>query len=239
MELKDFWEKPAQSKWLESDLNKEMMDDLVEWFSGWEGSELEVLDVGSGAGRLFTKLSEVKANVDISMVDWSEYGRNMCLENTGYKPDKWDGLTLPYNDDSFDIVVLSNFLLHVRPRHLVQIVNEVLRVARQLVYFNLTTWDDAKYDGKSWCFSHNSVTEVLPGYATVLWDRRYTPKNPKFTISAFIVDITDATKEEVVEDDIQSQFGEDDGDSGELDSSSSDESTLPDDSEVGRDTLIP
>ena len=233
MKLSEFWEDSKQSKWVESELNKIMMEDLVEWLKGWEGDEITLLDVGSGAGRLFTKMSEAKVSADITMVDWSEYGRNLCLKNTGYKPDKWDGLTLPYEDDSFDVVVLSNFLLHVRPRNVKQVMSEVFRVSKHLVYFNLTTWENPEYDASSWCFSHNTLMNEWPSHFTMLWTRKYTPKNPKFTLEAFIIDTLDDTKEEVEDDDIQSQFGEDARDSGEVDSSSSDESTVSDDREVG------
>jgi ubiquinone/menaquinone biosynthesis C-methylase UbiE len=241
MKLSEFWNKPGPShKWGESALSKEMMGDLIEWFKGWEEGELTVLDIGSGSGRLFNCLSEAKVNADVTMVDWSEAGRKLCLKNTGYEPDTWDGLVLPYADDSFDIVVMSDFLLHVRPKNLKVVMSEAIRVCKLIMYFNLTTWDNPKYDKNTWCFSHNTLFQTtLLEDADILWEKQYVAKNPKNTLAAYIMHLRKDERveesDEVIEeeDDTSQKQREYDGDTERDDSPSSDESSVSDDSEVG------
>ncbi len=93
-----------------------------------------VLEVGSGWGRVYVALKPLGLAEDVTLCDFTEHQRQRCLEVTGVKPDTWDGITLPYEDDSFDLVLSFDVMLHVPPADLAQFIAEHVRVARRWLY---------------------------------------------------------------------------------------------------------
>lgn len=229
MDLKKFWEKEGNgSKWSASPLSMKVMGDLLGWIQENALDEVTILDIGSGTGRLFKNLSNMGVNADVTMVDWSEVGRKKCKEETGHEPDAWDGTTLPYEDDSFDLVVMMDLLIHIAPSQFNQVVDEAKRVSKNLLYYNITTWEGPSiYAPDAWCFTHNHHKQIVDRPVVKEW--AYQTKDQSKRLTAYVVEVQER------EDDLQSQFGEDAGDTGEVDSSSSDESSVSDDTEVGPD----
>lgn len=152
MDLKKFWSDACNRHFNvpENDLHIEVLDDLYYWSKDTFRNPFSLLDIGQGNGRLLKRF-EGKLPVTITMVDFSEKGRDLAKENTGILPDKWDGLTLPYEDNSFDLVVLFEVLLHVDPIVINQVLSEVKRVSKKYVF---ATGINFPKDS-SFCFSHD------------------------------------------------------------------------------------
>lgn len=121
-----------------------------------------VLEVGSGWGRVYVALKPLglAENVPATRVlsqwtlcDFTEHQRQRCLEATGVRPDAWDGVTLPYEDDSFDLVLSFDVMLHVPPADLAQFVAEHVRVTRRWLYVATVRKGD-RDEMASHCFIH-------------------------------------------------------------------------------------
>ena len=98
----------------------------------------EVLDVGCAEGRLLQCFRRKGIELNMTMCDISDGYRERCVKETGMLPDRWDGRTLPYSDESFDLVVSANVLLHVEPSLVSEVWNEHIRVARRYLYITTT-----------------------------------------------------------------------------------------------------
>lgn len=110
-----------------------------------------VLEVGSGWGRVYLALKPLGLAQNVTLCDFTAHQRRRCLDVTGVKPDAWDGVTLPYQDDSFDLVLSFDVILHVPPLDLARFVAEHVRVTRRWLYV-ATVWKGR--DVAAHCFIH-------------------------------------------------------------------------------------
>jgi ubiquinone/menaquinone biosynthesis C-methylase UbiE len=97
-----------------------------------------VLDVGAGTGRALQFLSTRRPQLSVHGIEPVEELRNVGYAK-GISRDcltEGSGETLPYPDNSFDVVTEFGILHHVRRPHLV--VREMLRVARFAVFISDT-----------------------------------------------------------------------------------------------------
>lgn len=239
MDLQKFWDqRQPLHRWSlpENELHKKQMGDLVEWIRVMASDQTwpRILDIGSGSGRLFQYLSRENIEADVTMIDFVDTAIKLCEENTGHKPDKWDGEVLPYEDNSFDLVVMMDLLLHVHPDKIVQVINEAKRVSNYYVYMNTVEWDQPEIKEDTWCFAHN-FTPLFDGLLPTL-HKKYEAKKD-LTAYLFRVERKEQTLMEAIEEQIDDDFlqveREDEGSTDGERTSSSDESSVSDDPEVG------
>ena len=104
--------------------------------SAWIGKRQpqSVLDVGSGWGRVYNYLTAQEITASYTMVDFVDSMRQGCQGATGVLPDKWDGVTLPYADRAFGLVLSVDVLLHVPPADIGRVFAEHARVSRRWLY---------------------------------------------------------------------------------------------------------
>lgn len=110
------------------------LEHLGNWLN--EIGPASILDVGSGWGRVFLALNQYGL-VDPSMyfmVDFAESMRKNCYARTRIRPDSWDGKKLPYPDNTFDMVLSIEVMLHVPPADIDLFLKEHIRVATRWVY---------------------------------------------------------------------------------------------------------
>lgn len=93
------------------------------------------LDVGSGSGYSM-ELAEKQKHCKVTGIDPNPntYGvgrnwENSSIFNPKYKIDKGDGVNLPYDDNSFDVVFSSHVLEHVENKE--HFLKEIRRVAKK------------------------------------------------------------------------------------------------------------
>ena len=127
------------------------MESLAAWIA--EHKPASILDVGSGWGRVYNHLKVNGLATNYTMVDFVDSMRRGCQDATGVLPDKWDGVTLPYADKSFDLVLSIEVLLHVPPADIGQVIAEHARVSKKWVY--VTTMGACYKPLASHCFWHD------------------------------------------------------------------------------------
>ncbi len=104
------------------DIELDSIVDLIRRF-GPSGRSLEMLDVGAGSGRQAAQLAEGGHRVMAVDIETSAYAEEMLFPVRMY-----DGKTLPFPDDAFDVVISSNVLEHVND--LDGLLDEIRRVLR-------------------------------------------------------------------------------------------------------------
>ncbi len=83
--------------------------------------QLRILDVGCGSGELLSHLKQLRADVECSGVDI------LVRAHTIIPVMEFDGMTLPFEDNSFDCVILIDVLHHTD--HQETLLKECVRVA--------------------------------------------------------------------------------------------------------------
>jgi SAM-dependent methyltransferase len=145
-------------------------------------AHLKLLDVGCGVGLASELLAaEVGAltGVDVSPAA-VERAR---LRNTGIDFDVYDGRTLPYDDDTFDIAFAICVVHHVPPQDWDSFVQELVRVVRRRglamvlehnPYNPLTRLAVARcaFDADAHLLSRSRSTRLLKDAGLLIADRR-------------------------------------------------------------------
>lgn len=116
-----------------------------------------ILDVGSGFGFVYQYLKEhnILSATSYTMVDFVNEVRTACQKEIGILPDYWDGKTLQYDTNYFDLVISHTVLLHVQPSIIARVISEHARVTRKYIYV-------ATYIGNKelayWNFKHDYLS---------------------------------------------------------------------------------
>lgn len=94
----------------------------------------KVLEVGAGDGSVLYYLNQLNFGKSLYALEIAESGlariRELQLDNL-QEALLFDGYKIPYEDDSFDLVVLSHVLEHVEHERI--LIRELKRVARHIV----------------------------------------------------------------------------------------------------------
>ena len=125
-------------------------------------SGTDMLEVGSGHGRIFKALNRARLmdNSNIRLIDPDKFKmvdivdpmRFKCFQNTGMLPDLWDGLVLPYSDGAFDLVISFSVMLHVPPADIEAHFKECCRVTKNHLY--IATCRSSEKPLADHCFIH-------------------------------------------------------------------------------------
>jgi SAM-dependent methyltransferase len=92
-----------------------------------------VLDIGAGNGAVTARVLEAGLAQEIDAAEISDSGLHELQKRLGdriHDIRKFDGLRLPYDDDRFDLAILSHVVEHVEHPRL--LLHEARRVARHL-----------------------------------------------------------------------------------------------------------
>lgn len=125
---------------------------LIAWIE--EIQPANILEIGAGWGAVYQALGAAGLADDFTMCDFTDSMREGCEKRTGILPDAWDGKTLLYPDDSFDLILTFHVLLHVLPADIEHFFSEEVRVARNWLFIaSLNRQGRQKHDGH--CFIHD------------------------------------------------------------------------------------
>ncbi len=115
---------PPLKKWINTQIENRDKTILGKIIPPLRGKERKVIDVGSGTGH--TALSLIKLGHKVTCVDVEDMN---LFEET--KPIIYDGKTLPFADNSFEVALLVTVLHHTPNPEVV--IREVSRVAKRIV----------------------------------------------------------------------------------------------------------
>jgi SAM-dependent methyltransferase len=109
------------------------IQDISELLRGHALSELRILDFGAGVGTSVPYFGEFFPNSEITCLDVSnkslDIGRK--LYPTEAKFTAFDGRTIPYPDDAFDLVFAACVFHHIPHEEHLQLLQELWRVTRR------------------------------------------------------------------------------------------------------------
>ena len=92
-----------------------------------------ILDVGCGSGELAKYISELKSDLKISGID------TLIRDDTDIPVVAYDGNTIPFDDNYFDVVMLVDVLHHVDHHKI--LLQEALRVTKKYILIKDHTQD--------------------------------------------------------------------------------------------------
>lgn len=99
-----------------------------------------VLDVGCGKGFQLFEFARAVPGVEIAGVDISTYALERAKEETKPFLRKADAASLPFPDDSFDLVFSINTLHNLKTYDLEKALREMVRVSRKHKYLCVESW---------------------------------------------------------------------------------------------------
>jgi ubiquinone/menaquinone biosynthesis C-methylase UbiE len=111
-----------------------------------------LLEIGFGTGRFFELYKEIPivCGCEISPV------MLMQAKSKGYNYPLilYDGLNLPYRDDSFEMILSVEVLLHVRPGDIERLIRETIRVTKRFMLI-ITFYSEENVSLAEHNFNHN------------------------------------------------------------------------------------
>ena len=99
-----------------------------------------VLDVGCGKGFMLHDFKELWPNCTIAGVDVSEYALDNSMPSVKSKLKLGSAEKLPFDDNSFDLVISINSIHNLSIEKCKQAIREVSRVSRGHSYITLDAW---------------------------------------------------------------------------------------------------
>lgn len=125
-----YWEK--RGRHYECEPRKNEAPNMLEWLQ--EVQPQSILEIGAGTGWVYDRLAAVELEGRLVMCDFVESLRRQCFHRIGILPDLWDGHVLPYADESYEMVLTYNVLLHVPPADIENFFMEQVRVAARWIF---------------------------------------------------------------------------------------------------------
>lgn len=89
-----------------------------------------LLDVGCGKGFMMHDLAELIPGIYLKGIDISEYGIENSIESVRHKVQVADARSLPFEDDSFDVVISINTIHNLDREDCAMALKEIERVSR-------------------------------------------------------------------------------------------------------------
>lgn len=140
-----------------------------------------VLDIGCGNGKLFGYLAEKRKNFLYSGLDVSEKLINIAKQN--FKAEKaefrvFDGMNIPYPDNSFDIIYCLATLPHLPGQEMqVRFLENIRKTAKPGAKLILTCWNlwQSKFIKYQVKMIVNFITDKILGKNEYDWGDFYIP----------------------------------------------------------------
>lgn len=131
---KSYWESRGHAHTLMGEVTREELFQLVSWIAELRLSDKAIVEVGSGQGTTYNFLKTAGVRfTNYKMIDFAQSCRYKCRQMTGVLPDGWNGVTLPYNEGSAELVIATDVLLHVPDRDIEPFVAEMSRVSSRFI----------------------------------------------------------------------------------------------------------
>ena len=100
----------------------------------------KILDVGCGMAHLLYEFTQVVPGVEVTGLDISDYALSHAKEEIRDKLIKGNATELPFEDDSFDLVISLTTLHNLKVFSLKKAVKEIERVSRKNSYIMVESY---------------------------------------------------------------------------------------------------
>jgi ubiquinone/menaquinone biosynthesis C-methylase UbiE len=118
-----------------------------------------VLDVGCGKGFMLVDLLKALPGISVTGIDISDYAINNSHELVSRELKVADCSDLPFEDNSFDLVISINTIHNLDRKGVIKSVQEIERVKKKNSYIVVDGWDSwkEKRDLKAWVLTAQTV----------------------------------------------------------------------------------
>lgn len=121
-----------------------------------------ILDVGCGKGFMLHDFMELLPHANLAGIDISEYAIEQAMENVKPCLQIGDAQSLPYADNSFDLVISINSIHNLDRASCIKSLQEIQRVARDHAFITVDAWrnDQEKESLMKWILTAQTFMHV-------------------------------------------------------------------------------
>lgn len=125
-------------------------------------SKSKVLDVGCGKGFMMHDLIEAIPEIDVRGIDISSYAISNCIETIKDKVSVADAKKLPFDDNSFDVVISINTIHNLIQDDCAKAIKEIERVSRKHAFITVDAYrnDAEKERMYAWNLTAKTIMSV-------------------------------------------------------------------------------
>ena len=124
--------------------------------------ESSILGVGCAKGFMLHDFMELIPGLKIKGVDVSEYAIEHSMESVRHELQVADTRVLPFEDDSFDLVISINTIHNLEQAELVKALIEIQRVSRKYVFITVDAYrnEEEKEAMFAWNLTAKTILSV-------------------------------------------------------------------------------
>jgi SAM-dependent methyltransferase len=125
-------------------------------------SSSSLLDVGCAKGFMLHDLAELIPGITVNGVDVSEYAIEHAMEDIQSKVQVADARSLPFEDNSFDIVIAINTIHNLERDDCAKALREIERVSRKGAFVTVDAYrnDEEKERMFAWNLTAKTIMSV-------------------------------------------------------------------------------
>lgn len=138
----------------------EVVKDFVEYYNLKDGSK--ILDVGCAKGFMLYDFKKYNETFDLHGVDVSEYAIRNSVEDVKEKLKIADAKSLPYEDNTFDLVIAINTIHNLDYKECAVSLNEISRVSKKNAFLTVDAYrnEEEKKRMSAWNLTAKTIMSV-------------------------------------------------------------------------------
>jgi SAM-dependent methyltransferase len=117
-----------------------------------------VLDVGCAKGFMMHDMAALIPGITVKGIDISEYAISHAIEDMREHVTVGNALELPYEDDSFDVVISINTIHNLERPECARALQEISRVSRGGAYLTVDAFRNADEEKRMWAWALTALT---------------------------------------------------------------------------------
>lgn len=139
------------------------------------GAESSLLDVGCAKGFMLNDFQELIPGIEVAGVDVSKYAIAHSMGSVRSKVQVADARELPYEDNSFDLVISINTIHNLEREDLICALKEIERVSRKHAFITVDAYrnDEEKEAMFAWNLTAKTILSV-PEWVALFEEAGYT-----------------------------------------------------------------
>lgn len=125
-------------------------------------ADSSVLDVGCGKGFMLHDMAEIIPGITVKGIDISEYAIKNAIEDMKPHLQVADAKELPFENDSFDVVISINTVHNLERSECAQALREIERISRKNSFITVDAYhdDEEKELMQAWNLTAKTVMHV-------------------------------------------------------------------------------